>query len=426
MTHSLSSPHEVKTNRLLRQGHPPMPMLIALGILILQGLLTMTWSVDETNGCTHEHVDSSLAGFKESKTPYNATTVYLDVSVTNFLGVRARAFDPWPSDLPLPCVKPDKNWNLWQIQRSPAHEGFLMVKEMKTGSSSAVGINLRIARNVARRYFPQFKICKLRNDHANADSLEYGKRNRSKSFLWTVLRDPTKRIVSQFFHFQVSRQHTDPTDEKFQEWIKKEQQVHHYYLRSLAMEKLWIHHNEFDPILEANKIINAYDFIGVTERMDESAVALQLLLGLTTGDILFLNSKSSGGFDDGASPLGCVYIVPSFVSPGMKEYFHSPTWRRLSAADTLLHRAANRSLDLTIIKLGSKKFEGFLNKFRWAQKQVRDRCLSQIETPCTSSGEAVKQPNCFWGDSGCGTWCVDKVAEKLGLYSKPFDPRLEP
>ena len=32
--------------------------------------------------------------------------------------------------------------------------------------------------------------------------------------------------------------------------------------------------------------------------MVENAVTLQLLLGLTTGDGLFLNSKSSGGFGE--------------------------------------------------------------------------------------------------------------------------------
>ena len=183
------------------------------------------------------------------------------------------------------------------------------------------------------------------------------------------------------------------------------------------MEPQFVDTVQYDPIAAANQIMSDYNFIGVTERMDESAVALQLLLGLTTGDILFLNSKGSGGFDDGATPRGCVYIVPSYVSPGMKEYFASREWERIALADAMLHRAANRSLDMTIEKLGRQRFSLALSKFRDAMKVARERCLPTVQFPCTSSGEPIAQPNCFWGDSGCGTACLDELANELNLYS---------
>jgi hypothetical protein len=291
-----------------------------------------------------------------------------------------------------------------------------MVKEMKTGSSTATGINLRIARNVARRYFPQFKICKLRNDHATADKLEYNLRDRKKSFLWTIVRDPIKRAVSQFFHFQVSRNKVEPTDQNFQDWIQKDQWMHRYYLRTLSVEPQAFWEPSYDPVAAANQILQEYDFIGVTERMDESAVALQLLLGLKTGDVLYVNAKNSGGFDDGASDRGCVYIVPSFISLGMKEFFQSNIWKLLTATDTFLHQAANRSLDLTIQRLGKERFEAALKRFRFAQSRIKTECLPTVAFPCTASGEKIEQPNCFWGDSGCGTACMDSVADELSLY----------
>ena len=184
------------------------------------------------------------------------------------------------------------------------------------------------------------------------------------------------------------------------------------------MEAPAIDDERYDPVLAANRIMNDYDFIGVTERLDESAVAMQLLLGLTTGDILFVNVKGSGGFDDGMSPRGCVYIVPSYVSPGMKEYFASPSWERIALVDTMLHKAANRSLDLTIEKLGRRRFNLALANFRQAMKAVHEKCLPTVQFPCTSSGEAIAQPNCFWGDSGCGTACLDEVAKEMNLYSQ--------
>jgi hypothetical protein len=40
-----------------------------------------------------------------------------------------------------------------------------------------------------------------------------------------------------------------------------------------------------------NQILADYDFMGTTERMDETAVALAMLLDLPLGDILYLDAK---------------------------------------------------------------------------------------------------------------------------------------
>ena len=174
--------------------------LVALGVVLCVGMLSVTRYLDSV----HSHQDHTLSSIgstrhvrkPESPSHWQSPLSIRYMSDTNdFGGVRARAFDVWPKQLPLPCFEPEQNWPLTEVQRSPAREGFLMVKEMKTGSSTAAGLNLRISRNVARRYFPQFKICRLRNDHATASRLEYGRRTPSKSFLWTIVRDPTKRAV---------------------------------------------------------------------------------------------------------------------------------------------------------------------------------------------------------------------------------------
>jgi hypothetical protein len=155
--------------------------------------------------------------------------------------------------------------------------------------------------------------------------LEYAIRNPTKSFLWTIIRDPTKRAVSQFFHFQVSRSKVEPTDKNFIKWIGEEQSIQNYYLRSLSMKSQDILSPNYDPIAAANQILKDYDFIGVTERMDESAVAVQLLLGLTTGDVLFLNSTSSGGFGE------------LFSCPNKGKQWIRIWLRGLSVCDSRLH-----------------------------------------------------------------------------------------
>jgi hypothetical protein len=190
-------------------------------------------------------------------------------------GVEPRAFDPWPKDLPLPCYPTDENWKA--TQHLPATEGFIYLKAYKTGSSTSSGINLRIARNVAKRANKDFGMCEARYDHAWANVL-YSNRVPEKTFLWTVVRDPTKRVTSQFFHFQVSREKQEPTDATFIDYIKTGPQdmIEDYYLKALTL-KTQFSKDQASQII--NGIFSDYNFIGVTERMDESAVALAMLLG---------------------------------------------------------------------------------------------------------------------------------------------------
>jgi hypothetical protein len=58
------------------------------------------------------------------------------------------------------------------------------------------------------------------------------------SFAWTILRDPTTRVTSQFFHFEVSRRGTLSSDQSFREYLHDEYETRdaldQYYLRLLS------------------------------------------------------------------------------------------------------------------------------------------------------------------------------------------------
>jgi len=54
----------------------------------------------------------------------------------------------------------------------------------------------------------------------------------------------------------------------------------------------------------------------------------------------------------------------------MKTYFDSPAYRDRAHWDEVLHGAANRSLDLTIEKLGRDSFKRRLTRFRRAKAAV--------------------------------------------------------
>jgi len=154
------------------------------------------------------------------------------------------------------------------------------------------------------------------------------------------------------------------------------------------------------------RILHEYDFIGITERLDESLVVLQLILGLDKRDIVYMSAKTSGGYDE-----FCYYLKPPVVSQGMAQFFESDDWQKAIRNDVALYQAVNRSLDYTIDAIGRPKFDRALKDFLEAKELVQSRCASEAKFPCTKDG--TKRPNdetnCYADDNGCGFTCMDQV-----------------
>jgi hypothetical protein len=350
-------------------------------------------------------VRTTTSFIKPTPTNHNLTEIVRD-------GVLARAYT-WNKSLP--CLPPDFPMKQKNGYRQPATSGFLYMKLMKTGGSTAAGVTMRIAKRTAERGHEKFWICRGRWDHGWAFKMLKDRR-REDSFTWTNLREPTKRAVSQFFHFQVSRENVSSSDESFKRYLKTGENSkvqRNLYLRVLSIKNVLVFDDTAPSII--NAILSEYDFIGITERMDESVVALMMLLNLPMGDILYLDAKGHGGYDDGVHRNTCFFIQPSKVSPGMHSFFNGPYWNELTKWDRLLYEAANRSLDLTIHRLGKDKFNKNLLMFQYANEVARDRCLPQNVFPCTSTGQRNNNSSCLWSDSGCGYKCLDQVANDLSL-----------
>ena len=152
-----------------------------------------------------------------------------------------RAFPYWPSTIdgrpittnngtsssPSPvdaCVPPELESDgtaSWKSSRQmrPTDKGILYVKVPKCASSTGAGVTLRIAQTLSQQYNQRLAndtttttddaapipLCRSRIQHIRAYKLELGKRDRQRSILWTMIRLPHKRLVSQFFHFFISR-----------------------------------------------------------------------------------------------------------------------------------------------------------------------------------------------------------------------------
>jgi hypothetical protein len=402
-----------------------------------------------------EPVGSSSSNIPKKNEYYYDEPLEEDENV--FQGVKARAFEPWLR--PVPCFESSN-------ETKAMTRGLLFLKTVKTGSTTALGVQLSIAQNNNATII-QAESTLLDNDDDDDDTMCHGvfshqqashafpQPNHSASFLWTVVRDPTSRLVSYLFFHYVSRLKLEPLDHVFIDHIRNDKKsLTNHYMTRLSLKPYKT--KTKDPVHHANSILNDYNFIAVTERMvcceilykevsilarlrvighsaltwcllcclfywsqDESMVALSLILGVPLSDVLYMNgAKGSGGFDDGQFHNQCTWIVPSFISPGMEEFFQSSEYQALVRYDYAIHQAANRSLDLTIDRLGVERFEQNLALYQEARRLAQDECLPTTVFPC-STGNIGSSPanstSCLLRDAGCGYKCLNEISARLGI-----------
>ena len=127
-----------------------------------------------------------------------------------------RIFQVWDySKNASPCISKD------ETSSSQDLSGLLYMKILKTASSTLAGVNTRIAYNLARKKYGNMEKCKSESSHEWFQGVDICKRDKSKSFLWTCLRHPTKRAISDYFHKQVSRKGIKPTDANFKYYVRR-------------------------------------------------------------------------------------------------------------------------------------------------------------------------------------------------------------
>ena len=372
-----------------------------------------------------------------------------------------------------PCYPPAPADKI--MSTNPCHEGILFQRPEKVGSTTMTNVVMRLAFNrgaTVSGYSDRDKLskenrtklhrewkvparCQHRSMHGSSVSLDYPNRDREKSFLFSLLRDPIERIRSMFFHFGVSVHQVEPIDKNFAEFAIRPRRANSYlqdlthdpavperlisdfkehlsHRKSARGSKHIKPHNDTggddgDPApLNHTKIVadilDRFDFIAVTERLDESLVALKLLLNLTVEEILYAKvSRSAGSYSNGRGDRPCVYIVPSFLTRRMREFFYGPgrndAWLAHSSGDALLHRAANRSLDRTIDEVfGRDRFGRELGEFRNAAAYANAVCHSEpglILGLCDDGGNFVRKDprrntTCYIWSEGCDHKCLNE------------------
>lgn len=305
------------------------------------------------------------------------------------------------------------------------------------------------------------RYCSHRTMHGTARQMNYNHRIRGESFLFSMIRHPTSRIISEFFHFAYVGEQVEPTDEVFRNYAIEhgyryyisELTTRNYmsstsyeeYLRTQGFSSSEDIQRRFTKILSnsstyiGNKdvrlieskfhaaansygntsvdtiiddILSDYNFVGILERIDESLVVLQMLLNLTTKEILYTRTRTSGAFSNGWTGRPCLWVIQSFLTPGMEDFFNSPIWGRHIVKDDLrLYSAINASLDRTIEKLGKENVAKNLYRLKRGLQIAQNNCHGRVIQMCDEAGRYHfdNETTCYIWSEGCDHECINEL-----------------
>eukprot|EP00586_Coscinodiscus_wailesii_P012460 CAMPEP_0172508102 /NCGR_PEP_ID=MMETSP1066-20121228/209202_1 /TAXON_ID=671091 /ORGANISM="Coscinodiscus wailesii, Strain CCMP2513" /LENGTH=560 /DNA_ID=CAMNT_0013285931 /DNA_START=466 /DNA_END=2148 /DNA_ORIENTATION=+ len=332
------------------------------------------------------------------------------------------------------CQEPAEEYTI----NEKKEKGLLFVRVPKAASSTILGVALHIAHHVGEKNLPSKRACSVSGNHWSSIVLERPYLNsiqtNGQSFLWAWIRDPETRVVSNAFFSHVSRRGMKPTDSNIIGMLR----ANNYQLDFLNLDvngrvivetaqppwkrgnknkALRLSEDQFETELPKyiDQVLETYDFIGLVERMDESLVALRLLMGLEATDILYVNAKSAGGYDDGSFKKKCYKIKKSFISPAVREFLDSHQLQTGIVGDRMLHEAVSRKLDATIEELGVDRFQAALGEHKFLMNKAKEECAHKIIFPCSEKGVRQKEEsalNCYRADAGCGYPCLNDIAKE--------------
>lgn len=281
----------------------------------------------------------------------------------------------------------------------------LFVKTVKTGSTTTAGIVRRIAyyhglhgAKVGYTNFPlpldTAKItaepgifCDHREWYQSEPMLQDLRR---PTFVFTIVRDPVLRSISNFQYAihknghnamyeppeylkPYPRSHSE-WEQRFLEFVKRQSKhcQYHYIKNNRAKEELgW----------SGAQVAEIYDLVMVLERYNESVVVLKNMLnGVSFGDVLYALNSKYFGYEWGGDPLSQEAI------DNVKAHFSD-------SKDYEVIARANELLDEKISRIPNFKSQLF----------TYTSLLKSAEKICT---EKSPRSDCLYEDQSCGNQCL--------------------
>ena len=343
------------------------------------------------------------------------------------------------------CIAPD----LVPVQKNTIlRQGLILTKVPKAASSTSAGVALRITdRNRCHEAQWEHRLGSF-----------YKSRLPTKSFLFTSIRNPDDRAISSIFYHKFSIRFRDasntPTDQNILTELHGYGRLSHtdhagtlspgqggFTLRYASLVDIpeysaW--EEAYPDIVKSpelvlehvKRVVDDYDMLLVVDRMDESLVALSLVLGVDVGDVVVADSKITGETyrmwkSKPIEASHCIPTIKSFVSETIRTFLEGDRWRASNYGDFVLHAAASKSLDLTIDLLGRVEFEERLAEYKRLKSKANEQCADHIHLPCGPGGQLQLEKNeqsCYIlaKDFGCAHACVDTLFDQIWPTQRKF------
>jgi len=170
-----------------------------------------------------------------------------------------------------------------------------------------------------------------------------------------VIRHPADRVISHH-GMKVRHGQTDTRETSFIQAMRKSTFAPNIELRFLAPKEIPDRLTDEEVNYYVQSVIDECNFIGIYERLYESLVVLSMLIGAQPQDVLFDFLPSTN--------TRCGELKrPDWVTNRMARFLSQGEWYHRERGDFVLCDAINRSLDMTIEKLGPEKVKAKLDEF---------------------------------------------------------------
>mmetsp|Transcript_60529 Transcript_60529/g.170551 ORF Transcript_60529/g.170551 Transcript_60529/m.170551 type:complete len:323 (-) Transcript_60529:30-998(-) len=315
----------------------------------------------------------------------------------------------WPRPL-LVCLHAAVSVSLYVGPAKPYREevpvinSFQFIRIPKTGSTSFLDVLVRIMQKTN----PNATITR---EHAHRSSLSRTTMP-APIFHVTLLRDPVERCLSSYYYRSMKKNWV-PVDKVTFLNNCSDFQSHYIAPSEGALEQIKtvtamsLHATDaYTNQVAAAKalakdVVHSYDFIGITERFNESLVLLQHQLGLNTAHVLYLRKKSSGADYKGNNPnrTGVIPRHPPLSEEPPEVQQAAEALRARSIVETEVIDKVNKKMDKQIAKIGPQ-FALDLMALRTNLDYVAQFCRGDEEP-------------CWHNDIGCAQGCMDRVCMQV-------------
>ena len=235
----------------------------------------------------------------------------------------------------------------------------------------------------------------------------------AKALRLTAVRDPVKHAISACTHFGPCGRRSsggsayNATSEARLSWVSND-------MGTGQMSRFVANEPE-----GSESPADFYHAIFVTDRLDESLVALALSLKLDLEDVLYVSAKTSH-----TQRRPKTEALDRDFKQGLRRAFYGdqytnsepplplPRSKRPAdfSPDAALYHDAVARLDATIASLPT--FEVHLRRFRKMQGRLVEACARGGSRRARLGRDAGA---CLYGDQGCGYRCIDEWAAELSL-----------